>query len=147
MAPVPNGVYAIARPQDQLLTLMGGSKESGEPVVLLPPTGNPGEQEWEVQGVGDATVTIRNLKNRMYVGFDGDPKPNSQVSGCSEPQEWTLLQILDSQVFHIVAPGGPVDGEELALDLSLLRIFPPRLALRPLEASNPRQAWTFEFHE
>ncbi|MFJ9949696.1 hypothetical protein [Kitasatospora sp. NPDC091207] len=47
----------------------------------------------------------------------------------------------------MVVPGGPIDGVELALDLSLLRIFPPRLALRPLAVNDQRQAWKFEFHE
>ncbi|MFD7472182.1 hypothetical protein ACFV8Z_08275 [Streptomyces sp. NPDC059837] len=41
----------------------------------------------------------------------------------------------------------PVDGEELALDLSLLKIFPPRIALRPLDVDNQRQAWTFQLTE
>lgn len=147
MAPVPNGVYALTRQNEQLLTLPDGSSSPGTPAVLLPPTGNPGEQEWEVQGVSNGNVTIRNLRGGTYLGFDGDPKPNSMVEGRPEAREWVLYQSGEPFAFHVVVPGGPVDGEELTLDLSLLRIFPPRLALRPLDSGDMRQAWKFEYHE
>jgi hypothetical protein len=42
---IPGGPYAISRPREQLATLEGGSANAGTPVVLLPPTGQPGEQE------------------------------------------------------------------------------------------------------
>jgi hypothetical protein len=50
-------------------------------------------------------------------------------------------------MFHVVVPGGPVDGLELAADLGLLRIFPPMTALHPLDSENLDQALRFEFHE
>ncbi|MDH6128563.1 hypothetical protein [Kitasatospora sp. GP82] len=143
MAPVPNGVYAISRPHEQLLSLL----EPKEPVFILPPTGNPGEQEWQVEGLDNGNVTIRNLKHQTFLGYDGEPEVNKTITGRREPREWALYQSAEPFTFHIVVPGGPIDGHELALDFSLLKIFPPRVALRPLDVSDQRQAWRLQFHE
>ncbi|WP_405922311.1 RICIN domain-containing protein [Streptomyces sp. NBC_00868] len=147
MASVPNGTYMITRPPEQLLTMEGGASEPKTPVVLLPPTGNPGEQEWQVEVLSNGNCTIRNLRSETYLSYDGDPEMNKPVVGFPEPREWALYQSARPQTFHVVVPGGPVEGVELALDLSLLRIFPPRIALRPLEVGDQRQAWTFQFME
>ncbi|WP_371572273.1 hypothetical protein [Streptomyces sp. NBC_01314] len=147
MAPVPNGLYMIIRPGEQMLTMEGGSSEPKTPVVLLPPTGNPGEQEWQLEVLSNGNYTIRNLRSETYLSFDGAPEMNKPVVGYPEPREWALYQSAQPHTFHVVVPGGPVEGAELALDLSLLRIFPPRIALRPLDVSNQRQAWTFQFME
>ncbi|MFF2040504.1 hypothetical protein ACFVVX_08770 [Kitasatospora sp. NPDC058170] len=143
MAPVPNGVYAIGKPEEQLLTLMGAK----EFVVLLPPTGNPGDQEWQVEALDNGNVRIRSLRHETFLGYDEDPIVNAQVKGSAEPREWALYQAAEPFTFHVVVPGGPIDGVELALDLSLLRIFPPRTALRPLDVDDQQQAWRFQFHE
>ncbi|MFE3190127.1 hypothetical protein ACFXHA_14035 [Nocardia sp. NPDC059240] len=145
MAPIPSGVYAISRPVEQLITLIG--EEPGHPVMMLPPTGNPGEQEWEVMELPNGNVVIRNLRINNFLGTDGDPQPNLPIVGVGKEYEWVLQQSAMPFTFHIVVPGGPVDGAELALDLSLLRIYPPRLALRPLNPENQMQAWRFQFHE
>lgn len=137
----------ITRPPDQMLTLEEGAAEPKTPVVLLPPTGNPGEQEWQLEDLSNGTCTIRNLRSETYLSYDGDPEVNKPVVGFPEPREWTLYQSAEPHTFHVVVPGGPVDGVELALDLSLLRIFPPRIALRPLDVNDQRQAWTFRFME
>ncbi|MFE9636792.1 hypothetical protein [Streptomyces sp. NPDC006463] len=147
MAPVPNGIYTITRPNEQLLTLLEGASEPKTPVVLLPPTGKPGEQEWQLERLSNGNFTIRNLRSETYVSYDGDPETNKPVVGYPEPREWALYQSAEPHTFHVVVPGGPIDGVELALDLSLLRIFPPRIALRPLDVSDRSQAWTFEFME
>ncbi|WP_328623542.1 hypothetical protein [Streptomyces sp. NBC_00354] len=49
---------------------------------------------------------------------------------------------MEAYTLHGVVPGGPVDGEEPALDLGLLRTFPPRIALRSLDVDDQGQAWT-----
>lgn len=147
MAPVPSGPYQITRPGEQLLTLEDGSSEPKTPVVLLPPTGTPGEQEWQVEVLGNGNVTIRNLRGGTYLAFDGDAEVNKPVAGFPEAREWALYQSAEPFTFHVVVPGGPVDGVELALDLGLLRIFPPRIALRPLDVNEHRQAWRFQFTE
>jgi hypothetical protein len=137
----------VARPGEQLLTLEGGASEPKTPVVLLPPTGNPGEQDWQLEGLSNGNCTIRNLRSGTYLAFDGDPEANKPVVGFPEPREWALYQSEQPRTFHLVVPGGPIDGAELAVDLSPLRIFPPRIALRPLDVNDLRQAWTFEFME
>ncbi|MGW4898449.1 hypothetical protein ACWEQL_40370 [Kitasatospora sp. NPDC004240] len=143
MTPVHDGVYAIAKSDEQLLTLQAGK----EFVVLLPPTGEPGEQEWQVSGVANGNVVIKNLRHGSYIGLDGPVEENQQVRGTAEPFEWVLRQSAERFTFHVVVPGGPVDGRELALDLSVLDIFPQRTALRPLEVNDQGQAWLFQFHE
>ncbi|MFG2987396.1 hypothetical protein ACGFYQ_40295 [Streptomyces sp. NPDC048258] len=147
MASVPNGTYTIARPGEQLLTMDGGSSEPKTPVVLLPPTGTPGEQEWQLEVLSNGNCTIRNLRSETYLSFDGDPEMNKPVVGFPEPREWALYQSTQPHTFHVVVPGGPIDGQELGLDLSLLNIFPPRIALRPLDVDDQDQAWTFQFME
>lgn len=116
-------------------------------MVVLPPTGTPGEQEWEVEGLSNGRVTIKNLRSHTYLSYDGRPEVNKPLGGFPEAREWDLRQSSEPRTFHIVVPGGPVDGNELAADLSLLRIFPPMTALRPLEPGNVQQAWRFESHE
>ncbi|MFC5661463.1 hypothetical protein ACFP3U_00550 [Kitasatospora misakiensis] len=138
-----DGVYAIAKPNEQLLTL----EEAKDFVVLLPPTGEPGGQEWEVTGSDNGYVVIKNLRHGSYVGPDGPVEENQLVRGVEEPFEWALYPSAEPFTFHVVVPGGPVDGEELALDLSVLDIFPPRTALRPLNVRDQAQAWSFQFHE
>ncbi|MCG6495534.1 hypothetical protein [Kitasatospora sp. A2-31] len=143
MTPVHDGVYAIAKPDEQLLTLQAAK----EFVVLLPPTGEVGEQDWEVSGVANGNVVIKNLRHGSYIGLDGPVEVNQQVRGTPEPFEWALRQAAERFTFHIVVPGGPVEGRELALDLSVLDIFPQRTALRPLEERDQAQAWLFQFRE
>ncbi|WP_371501130.1 hypothetical protein OG871_30060 [Kitasatospora sp. NBC_00374] len=143
MAPIPNGPYGIAKRNEQFLTL----QEEKAPAVVLPPTGQPGEQEWHVEGLPNGNVTIRNLRQETFLSFDGVPEVNKMLRGSSQATEWQLRQSAEPRMFHIVVPGGPVDGVELTVDLSLLRIFPPMTALRPLEPTNIGQAWMFEFHE
>lgn len=143
MAPIPNGTYGIAKRQEQCLTL----PDAKAPAVVLPPTGQPGEQEWQVEGLSNGNVTIKNLRHDTYLSFDGMPEINNMLRGSSQATEWRLQQSAAPFTFHIVVPGGPVDGIELAVDLSLLRIFPPMTALRPLDPTSQDQAWRFEFHE
>ncbi|KJY28307.1 hypothetical protein, partial [Streptomyces sp. NRRL S-495] len=127
------------KPNEQLITLM----EPKDLAMLLPPTGEPGQQEWQVEGLADGNVTIKNLRHGTYLTYDSDPNINEMIMGSTEPRPWALYQASEPFAFHIVVPGGPIEGYELALDLSLLRIFPPRLALRPLEVNDRRQAWKF----
>jgi len=143
----PNGVYAISKQGEQLLTLEGGSAQPGTPVFLLPPTGQPGEQEWIVEVKPGSICTIRNLRSNTYVSYDGRPEENKPIEGYPEAREWVLQPTPEPFSFLVVVPGGPIDGRELVLDLSLLRIFPPRTALRPKEGDDMRQAWKFQFRE
>ncbi|WP_405386284.1 hypothetical protein OG596_01635 [Streptomyces sp. NBC_01102] len=143
MAQIPNGAYSIAKRNEQNLTL----HDAKAPAVILPPTGQPGEQEWHVETLPNGNVTIKNLRHDTYLSYDGLPEVNNMLRGSSQATEWRLQQAAEPFAFHIVVPGGPVDATELAADLSLLRIFPPMTALRPLEPNDLGQAWRFGFHE
>ncbi|GAB4587436.1 hypothetical protein [Nocardia sp. IFM 10818] len=145
MAPLPNGVYGIGRPVNQLCTLLGS--EPGAPALLLPPTGNPGEQDWELEVLANGNVTLRNVKAQLYLGVDGDLIPGLAVTGTLKACEWALYQSAVSFAFHIVVPGGPIGGVELALDLNLLQITPPRIGLRALDVNDQWQAWRFFLRE
>jgi len=54
---------------------------------------------------------------------------------CSCESIAGLWQHADMLVVSVVVPGGPIEGNELALDLSLLRIFPPRVRNSSLVSS------------
>ncbi|MED7951029.1 hypothetical protein PUR61_04665 [Streptomyces sp. BE20] len=145
MAPVPSGTYGIDKPNEQLLSLPGVK----EHVLLLPPHGGKVEaQSWEVEELDNGNVLLRNQRHRSYAGYYGDPEENSEVVGSSEPREWELRPAGDPDAsrFHVVVPGGPVGGTELALDLSVLDIAPQRIALRPLDVRDEQQAWGFLIH-
>ncbi|QIY93934.2 hypothetical protein HEP87_07410 [Streptomyces sp. S1D4-11] len=98
-----------------------------------------------MEELSNDSCTIRNLRSETYLSFDGDPEMNKPVVGYPEPCEWTLYQSSQPHTFHVIVPGSPVGCQELALDPSLLKIFPPRTALRPLDLDDRRQAWTFQF--
>ncbi|MFI9329385.1 hypothetical protein ACIGZJ_17795 [Kitasatospora sp. NPDC052868] len=145
MALVPSGTYGINKPDEQLLSLPGPA----ENVVLLPPTeGELEAQSWEVEELDNGNVVLRNQRHRSYAGYEGDPKENSEVVGSPEPREWELRPAGHPDIFrfHVVVPGGPVGGTELALDLSVLDIAPQRIALRPLDVHDEQQAWGFLIH-
>ncbi|KAK9760932.1 hypothetical protein K7432_014565 [Basidiobolus ranarum] len=141
---VPQGVYSIERPQNQLITARESRPTS--PAFLLPPTGNPSEQEFEISRNLDGTVSIRNIRSGLYLSSKN--VVNSLITLETQPKSWTLAQGVEPSNYVILLPGGPVDGQVLVIDMSLLRIFPPRLALRPFNPENvQRQQFRFERHE
>ncbi|MBP0452598.1 MULTISPECIES: hypothetical protein [unclassified Kitasatospora] len=145
MALVPNGIFGIRKPNEQLLTLPGAK----EPLVLIPPAdGEVEAQSWEVEELENGNVLLRNQRHRTFAGYEGYPQENTEVVGSSEPREWQLRPAGHPDVFkfYVVVPGGPVDGTELALDISVLDIFPTRIALRPLDVRNQEQSWDFLIH-
>ncbi|MFJ8335546.1 hypothetical protein [Streptomyces sp. NPDC094437] len=141
-APLRPGIYALTRPHDQFLSLEGGR----EHVVLLPSVGLPGVQEWQVQARSDGTVTLKNVRHGTYIGYEDKPRANQLIVAGDMPKAWALRLGAEPSAFHVVVPGGPVGGSELALDLSLLMLYPPRTALRPYRRTDQRQTWRFDFH-
>ncbi|KAK9762466.1 hypothetical protein K7432_011760 [Basidiobolus ranarum] len=138
-ATLSNGVYRIELPHDQLVTQPEGS-ETG-PAYLLPPTGNAGEQEFEISENSDGTVNIRNIKSGHYLSSENEV--NATIILETQPKSWTLTPGTEPSTYVIQLPGEPVDGEILAVDMSLLRIFPPRLALRPFNERDGQQQFKF----
>lgn len=113
------------------------------PVVVLPPESQE-EQKWFVRPVDKKTALIETAENsRRYLSFDGEATVNSQIDALAEqPREWEIRNTTNPDHSFIVLPG-LVNDEELAVDFSLLRIYPPRLALRPLDPTSKTQIWTF----
>ncbi|WP_101380210.1 hypothetical protein [Kitasatospora sp. GP30] len=141
-------VYTIAKPREQLLTL----ERWDGPAVLLRAAGEPGQQQWELlpapNGTApNGTVFLRNVGEGTYLGYEGAPHINKLVAGRPYSVRWELRDDAEPDTYHLVAPGGPVDGVELALDLGLLLVYPPRTTLRPLRLDDERQAWRFTLEE
>ncbi|CAE6472779.1 unnamed protein product [Rhizoctonia solani] len=138
MAP-PSGPYNIGLPEDQLLTAQDGNNVIGSPVNILPPTGNPGEQDWHLQNEGDS-ITLMNLRAPIFAGFEGEPEEGSRIVLVRGPCRFYTEAGDDRQHHYIYAER---DGQRLYLNVSPVRIFPPQLAL-----SSRREApWKFQFLE
>ncbi|MEV4437756.1 RICIN domain-containing protein [Streptomyces sp. NPDC049577] len=132
-----DGVYAIAPPGEDLLTLPG--EAPGSAVVVDRRRGRKGEQEWRVEASGDGLVTIRNVASGLYLGFEGEPAEDTRLAGIPGPVSWALRPSATQEgSYYIVAP-----GSELAVDLAKERVIPLLVALMPLDESNMRQAWQF----
>ncbi|RDB23042.1 hypothetical protein Hypma_009834 [Hypsizygus marmoreus] len=141
---IPNGKYAITHHNGQgpRLTLQDHAEDAI--VTIVSPTEDPAQQEWEVELKSDSDITIKSVKYGTYLSYSDTPYANEIVTGQKEPREWQLRPTSEALIFDIIVPGGPVDGNELALDLSLLKIFPPRAALRPWKSSGLDQGWYFK---
>ncbi|KIJ46517.1 hypothetical protein M422DRAFT_250109 [Sphaerobolus stellatus SS14] len=137
-SPVQDGVYYILMSRDQALTLPQGGMTPFGAAVLLPQTKD--------NRVANGNVTIQGGDGGLYLGYRGDePAFNAICIGVKNPFEWRLQETGNDNTYQVIIPGGPLPDEEVeaCLDLSLLRIFPPVCALRPLDAHNTRQSWTF----
>ncbi|CAL9671132.1 RICIN domain-containing protein [Streptomyces sp. enrichment culture] len=147
MTLVEPGTYTIAIDGDLRLTLLGGYPDVRTQIVLLPADDSltpEKTQQWEVAVLDNGNITLRNAASGTYLGHDGDPNDQEAVFGHPEPTEWQVLAVDDEEGgFHLVVPGGPIDGDELAVDLHPLRIFPPLAGLTPLREGEGSQAWFF----
>jgi hypothetical protein len=141
MAPVPDGSYQIGFPGEQLLTLPSGADHPGSPVLILPPIGERDEQVWEVRGTDSGRYTIRSVGSPVYLGFDGDPDMQELVGGYPEPREWEIAPGLDPGTYTVGVP-----DTKFRLGRSLLRIYPPRVALSP-SMGDQFEAWAFQLVE
>ncbi|MCF3130134.1 hypothetical protein [Streptomyces olivochromogenes] len=135
MAAISDGLYQIAFTDEQLLTAMGPGP--GDPLMLLPP--GDGMQEWRVRSDGNSAYTIEATHAHLplFVSYEGDPDMHELTMLLSDERAWKLLPGHEPDSFAIAVPGAP-----MRLGMSLLRIFPPRVALAP-EYGDPYQAWTF----
>ena len=139
MAPIPNGPYGIAERGEQNLTL----HDEKAPAIVLPVS--PVSRSGTSRASPTATSPSRTCGTKRTSASTAFLESTRCYRGSSQATEWQLRQSAEPRMFHVVVPGGPVDGLELAADLSLLRIF-PMTALRPLDPENLVQAWRFEFH-
>ncbi|GAA2432033.1 RICIN domain-containing protein [Streptomyces macrosporus] len=143
MTPATPGTYTIGFHGAYHLTLLGGHPNDRTQVVLLPPRDAEKEQHWQVEARDDGAVTLENVASGTYLGHDGDPAHLEIVHGHPQPHPWRLRPAPGRKgAFHLVLPGGPVDGTELAVDLHPLRLYPPLLGLLPLREADLGQTWT-----
>ncbi|KAG9083895.1 hypothetical protein FS749_005649 [Ceratobasidium sp. UAMH 11750] len=135
---LPNTPCTISQRNESLLTMEG--EDMGLNVIIVPPTGNPGEQEWTVEHQSENTVRIRNVKHGKYIGV-GEAVMNSRVVPTSGPFNWTLEEESGQYCYRICVEGQ--GGEKLYLEFSMLRIYPPQCALLPHNLAG--EPWTFRF--
>jgi hypothetical protein len=119
---IPDGIYTVMGPGGQLTM-------PGMGVVLLPPH-DDGTQQWTVES-DSGNYTVQNVATRLYLGNDGDPDQEAmQVRGTRQPVPWQLSAGPDDDPnTYMLTSAASSDG--LVLSMSLLRIYPPQLAILP----------------
>lgn len=92
-----------------------------------------------MRSAGKGMYTIKATGDAgLYVGFDGEPDMHELALLLPEPRQWKPLPGAEPDTFSVAVPDAP-----MRLGLSLLRIYPPRIALAP-EYGDPYQAWMFK---
>ena len=132
---IPDGTYTVMGPGGQLT--MDGSFPG---VAVLPPEDKP-TQQWNV-AFDSGTYTLRSVASDLYLGNDGNPNESSMmVKGTGQPFAWKLSTGYDSdEETYILTSAASSKG--LVLTMSLLRIFPPLVAI--LEPNSYRTVeWAF----
>ena len=129
---IPDGTYNVRGPGGQL------TMDSAFPgVAMLPPDGES-TQQWNVASESGG-YTLRSVASGLYLGSDGDPnQPAMTVRGTKQPFAWKLSTGQDADETTFVLTSASSDG--LVLSMSLLRIFPPLVAILP-----PRDYSTVEW--
>ncbi|MER5326960.1 hypothetical protein [Streptosporangium roseum] len=134
MTVISDGAYRIHFTPEQLLTT--SDTAPGVHIHLWPPDPDL-TQTWQVRSIDDGTHTIRAADSQLYLSFDGDPDMHVLALGKTEARSWKLRPGKEYDSFAITVP-----DTDMRLGLSLLKIYPPRVALAP-NYGDPYQAWTF----
>lgn len=119
---IPDGTYRVRGPGG-LLTM-----DPGFPgVAMLPPDHGSGQQ-WEV-ACDSGAYTLRGPGAGLYLGHDGDPnEPTMMFRGTKSPFQWKLSTgDDDDETTYVLTVAASSAG--LVLTMSLLRIFPPMVAI------------------
>jgi hypothetical protein len=119
---ITDGTYNVRGPGGQLTMAQGFPG-----VAMLPPDGQS-TQQWKVASESGG-YTLRSVASGLYLGNDGDPdQPAMIVKGSGQPFTWNLSTGEDSdETTYILTSAASSDG--LVLSMSLLRIFPPLVAI------------------
>ncbi|KAF8598453.1 hypothetical protein BDV93DRAFT_547380 [Ceratobasidium sp. AG-I] len=138
LPPVP---CTIAHPGGSLLTME--EPNDSAPLIIVAPTGNPGEQEWRIEQNSENGVALRNLKHDKYIGVRGTPQQMAFIVPSDQPFEFKLEPAEGRHNYKLFVEG---EGEKLYLDMSMLRMYPPQVsALLPSRlAGGP---WSFQFSD
>jgi hypothetical protein len=121
---ISDGTYMVRGPGG-LLTM-----DSGLPGMAMLPPRDGSSQEWKVAAESGG-YTVRGVLSGLYLGADGDPNdPQMAVKGTSQPFVWTLSSgDDDDETTYVLTSAASSDG--LVLSMSMLRIFPPLVAILP----------------
>ena len=133
--PISDGTYRVRGPGG-LLDRRGGLSRHR---VLQD---GAGDQEWEV-ACESGGYTVRNTASGLYLGGDGDPnEPLMMVKGTKKPFLWKLSTGEDDDETTYVLTSA-ASSEGLVLSMSLLRIFPPLVAILPPRTFSTVE-WAFD---
>ena len=121
---IPDGTYTVRGPGGQLTM-----DNSFPGVAMLPPDGEP-TQQWNV-AFDSGTYTLRSVASSSFLGTDGDPDETSMmVKGTSQSFAWKLSTGYDNdENTYVLTSAASSNG--LVLAMSLLRIYPPLVAILP----------------
>jgi len=136
MAAELNGAYKITNRTGPLLSLTGPDN----PVVVWP---EKGATLWMVTQEPEGTAFISVVGSQSSLGYYGSAV-DLQALTVGPAVEWELRESTEESHFYLVVPGGPIDGNELVVDLSPLQKFPPQAVLRPIRPDDLSQTWYFE---
>lgn len=133
---IPDGTYHVRGPGGQM-TMAGGFPG----VAMLPPDGES-TQQWKVASESSG-YTLRCVASGLYLGSDGDPNdPAMIVKGTKQAFTWNLSTGEDSdETTFVLTSAASSDG--LVLSMSLLRIFPPLVAILPPRSYSTVE-WAFD---
>lgn len=120
---IPDGTYTVTGPGGQM-SMPNGPQDG---VVMLGPEGDP-IQQWTV-AFNSGHYTLRNVATGSYLGNDGDPNQSAMmVKGTRLPFIWDFAPGPDDRAETFIFTSA-ASSSGLVLTLSLLRIFPPQLAI------------------
>jgi hypothetical protein len=128
------GTYTLMGPGGQLTT-------DGYRFLLLPPGGDtPAAQQWKAAfDQAGGTYSLQSVLTGLYVGTDAAAgSGNWSLYGAEEPYPWNLAEGADDDPdsFLVTTAGG------LPLAPSIMRIYPPVVAVRPPMPGFDSE-WTF----
>ena len=133
---IPEGIYTVMGPGGQLTDLGRGL------VLLRPGASPPGTQVWDV-AFDAGQYTLRNQATRRFLGNDGDPNLVAwRVRGCDTPFGWYLVRGDDDEPNTCLMTSAQ-SAERFRLAPSILRIWPPQVAIAPASAQFDFE-WTFQ---
>ena len=133
---IPEGTYTVMGPGGQLTDVGNGL------VLMQPGAGLTGTQAWDVAFSG-GKYTLQNRATRRYLGNEGDPDLVTwRVSGCDSPFGWYLVHGNDEDPNTCLMTSAQ-SRERLRLAPSILRIWPPQIAIAPPSAQFDFE-WTFQ---
>lgn len=138
MFDIPEVPCTIVQPENKLLTM----RDADAPLTLEEPTGNPGEQEWVIERRSEDTVALRNLKHDKYAGVLGEIYGIPSVVAVQDPFKFKIEEAPGRHCYKLYVEAG---GEQMYLDFSMLRIFPPQCALLPITFAG--KPWSFKFSD